>query len=138
MNAAMSSSVSFSTLDWDEPLPRAIQGRTFDLVLVADCTYNADSSPSLVRTLSALVERSPKAIVLLAMKVRHSSEAVFFDLMSDAGFVIEGQTALPIPGDDDTTIEKVDIFVFHDKSRLASVDDSPDDSTQAVVAFWDP
>src|ERR1700734_3176668 len=88
MNAAISSDVSFNTLDWENPLPLSIRDRLFDLILVADCTYNPDSSPALVSTLAVLVKRSSKAIVVVAMKVRHSSEAVFFDLMSESGFII--------------------------------------------------
>lgn len=137
MNPAMSSAASFFTLDWDKSLPRAIEDRLFDLVLVADCTYNPDSSPALVRTLSALVKRSPKAIILVAMKVRHSSEAVFFDLMSDAGFVIGRQIALQIPSDEDTPREKVDVYVFLEKSRPLFLAMSPGESTPSVVSFWD-
>ncbi|KAF2810199.1 uncharacterized protein BDZ99DRAFT_387099 [Mytilinidion resinicola] len=127
MNPAMSSSVSFTTLDWDEPLPQDVQSKVLDLIVLADCTYNADSSPSLVRTLTALVQRSPKAIVLVAMKVRHSSEAAFFDFMFDAGFVIGCQTALQVPGDEEKPTETVDVYVFHGKTRPLVGDTSTED-----------
>ena len=126
MNAAISSDVLFNTLDWENPLPLPIRDRLFDLILVADCTYNPDSSPALVRTLAALVKRSSKAIVVVAMKVRHSSEAVFFDLMSESGFIIGSRTVLQIPGDDETTHEKIDVYVFHDKARSQIIQMRPD------------
>ena len=83
---AQDSQVSTNTLNWDdESLPEAVAGQTFDLVLVSDCTYNSDSIPSLVRTLASLIERSPGALVVVSMKVRHPSEAIFHESMAKAG-----------------------------------------------------
>jgi len=42
-----SSMATFEVLDWTRPLPPSAQG-LFDLILVADCTYNADFIPALV------------------------------------------------------------------------------------------
>ncbi|OCL06255.1 S-adenosyl-L-methionine-dependent methyltransferase [Glonium stellatum] len=136
MNAAMSSDISFHTLDWDDPLPRLIKDRLFDIILVADCTYNPDSSPALVRTLAALVKWSSKAIVVVAMKVRHSSEAVFFDLMSESGFIIRSRTILPIPGDEKTAHEKIDVYVFCDKNRSQIINMSLDAHGPPAIPFW--
>lgn len=89
------SSVTFQTLDWDEP-PADLCSRPIDLILVSDCTYNADSLPTLVAVLDRLVRRSPDALVLVALKRRHDSEAIFFDLMQSAGFAAR-QTTIPLP-----------------------------------------
>ncbi len=119
MNPAMSSTVSFQGLDWDKPLPAKVRDRPFDMVLVGDCTYNSDSSPALVRTLAALVKRSPKAIIVVAMKVRHESESIFFDCMQDAALVIESRVMLPLPRNEEWSdaSEHVDLYVFRDKGR---------------------
>ncbi|GKZ58238.1 hypothetical protein AnigIFM49718_004053 [Aspergillus niger] len=82
---ADSSELEFSTLDWDEELPSDLCGGSVDLVLVSDCTYNADSLPALVSVLSRLVQMSPEAVILVALKRRHESESIFFDLMQSAG-----------------------------------------------------
>lgn len=90
-----SSQVHFQTLDWDEPPPN-LCSQPIDLILVSDCTYNADSLPALVSVLDQLVRTSPEALVLVALKRRHESEAVFFDLMRTAAFT-SLQTNLQLP-----------------------------------------
>jgi predicted nicotinamide N-methyase len=120
MLPANESKVIFQPLNWDEPLPSGIDNKQFDLILVADCTYNPDSSPALVNTFSALVERSPKAVVLVAMKIRHDAELVFFDLMKEAGFIIDGEICLPLPemlGEQ----EHVEVYVYYHNTRPSSV-----------------
>ena len=74
-------------LDWDGDLPEIIRERTFDIILVSDCTYNCDSMPSLVGTIMALVARTPWALIVVSMKIRHESETLFFDLMLKAGIL---------------------------------------------------
>ncbi|KAF2200011.1 hypothetical protein GQ43DRAFT_374867 [Delitschia confertaspora ATCC 74209] len=106
------SSIKFQTLEWGKPLPSSVSGRAFDLVIAADCTYNPDSSPEFVATISQLVTLSPKAKVIVAMKVRHSSEEVFFTLMAEANFVVESKFVLPLHGDDEDSEEAVDVFLF--------------------------
>ncbi|PGH26741.1 hypothetical protein AJ80_01505 [Polytolypa hystricis UAMH7299] len=84
------STATFRALNWeDELLPAAIARVKQDLIAVSDCTYNCDSLPVLVKTLGALVDVSPGAIVLVALKRRHESEDVFFDLMRDARFTVK-------------------------------------------------
>ncbi|KAL1961012.1 hypothetical protein VTO42DRAFT_4900 [Malbranchea cinnamomea] len=90
---APGSTVQFDVLDWDEELRADVRGRHHDLVVVSDCTYNADRMPSLVRTLQALGRSSPRGWVLVALKRRHDSEAVFFTLMAAAGFRVHGNPA---------------------------------------------
>jgi hypothetical protein len=46
------------------------------------------------------------------MKVRHSSERVFFDLMGEAGFLVKNQISFPLPGDEETGEETVHLYVY--------------------------
>ena len=103
-------------LDWDDANPKLVQGHRYDLVIVSDCTYNADSIPALVRTLAAVIDEWPAALIVVSMKVRHDSEAVFFDLMAAAGFVVAEHSAITLPDQQRTNggreLEVVDIYVF--------------------------
>jgi predicted O-methyltransferase YrrM len=92
-----SSSVSFRVLDWESPIPRSVADRSFDLILVSDCTYNSDSIPALVNTLYDLVRKSPGAVVVVSTKIRHSSEQIFFELMSDCRLDIINHTSITLP-----------------------------------------
>ncbi|KAH0253533.1 hypothetical protein KCU91_g18440, partial [Aureobasidium melanogenum] len=121
-NPAMSSNIDFAPLDWEAPLPVKVSSRTFDLILVAECIYNSDSIPPLVDTLERLIQRSPKAVILLSTKVRHESEAMFWDLFHSKGFQKKSQTSLPVPGEpgygygDSATA--VDVYIYQGpKSR---------------------
>lgn len=98
MNPAMSSRARFLSLDWLEPLPEKLRTRTNDLIVVSECTYNSDTLEPLVGMLLNLTVRSPKAVIVVSTKTRHDSEAVFFDLMKDAGFIAEGSMRLPLAG----------------------------------------
>jgi len=121
MNPAESSNVVFVPLDWEFPLPQSIRSRVFDIILVSECTYNSDTIPALVQTISELNKRSPKACVLVSTKVRHSSESMFFELMHKADFVRASHTKLPLPKDESSQEdpEVVHVYVFH--SRAISV-----------------
>ncbi|KAK5000941.1 hypothetical protein LTR66_000287 [Elasticomyces elasticus] len=122
MKPALSSEVSFMPLDWDAPLPSAVSGRIFNLIVVAECIYNTDSIPPLVRTIAALLAKSPRAVVVVATKVRHSSEAMFYDLMAKHGIVEDGRMALPLPGEPGCgyadSAEHVDLYCFRDKGPV--------------------
>ncbi|KAH6707766.1 putative methyltransferase-domain-containing protein [Leptodontidium sp. MPI-SDFR-AT-0119] len=100
-----------SVLDWSVPIPLPIASTQWNLILVADCTYNPDVVPDLVKTLGRLAEGNKDLMVLLAMKVRHESEAVFFTLMNEGGWAIRESIKLPLPvlGGED---EEIEIFVF--------------------------
>lgn len=78
---------------------------------MADCTYNPDVVPDLVKTLRDVSEENKEALVSLAMKVRHDSEIVFFDLMDEAGFEVVEKCKIPLGvlGGD---AEETEIFVF--------------------------
>ncbi|KAL3420592.1 upf0665 family protein c [Phlyctema vagabunda] len=98
-------------LDWSLPLPPHISSEAWDLVLVADCTYNPDVVPHLVRTLQSVVQQRRECLIVLAMKVRHVSELVFFDLMCERGFVVKERVRIPllVLGQED---EEVEILSF--------------------------
>lgn len=98
-------------LDWSAPLSAKIAVSRWDLILVADCTYNSDVVPDLVKTLQAIAKSSKDVLVCLAMKVRHESEMVFFDLMHESGWDMREKmkVELPVLGDEGQEIE---IFVF--------------------------
>lgn len=116
LNAAASSTVAFEILNWHEPLPTSVCSINKNLILVADCIYNADSTPALVSTISALALKSPGALVVNATKTRHSSEAIFFTLMAEAGFVTLDRTYVAAPkgydSSDAADAEWIDIRVF--------------------------
>jgi predicted nicotinamide N-methyase len=83
---AHASVLQYRPLEWEEELPDDLfESPSVDLVLVSDCTYNADSLPALVSVLSRLTDMSPHALILVALKRRHESESIFFDLMRSAG-----------------------------------------------------
>lgn len=79
---------------------------------MADCTYNPDVVPDLVITLQRLAEENSDLLILLAMKVRHESEMVFFDLMQKGGFAVREKCILPLPVVGDDEGEEIEIYVF--------------------------
>ena len=90
---------------------------------MSDCTYNIDTLPALVETLSALhslnltrsrAGEAPETKVFLATKPRHASERVFFDLISAQGWRMLQSQILPVSmlGADGQTIE---MYVFGKK-----------------------
>ncbi|KAL1965926.1 hypothetical protein VTN77DRAFT_5059 [Rasamsonia byssochlamydoides] len=114
---APGSTIDFRVLDWDQQPGEDVYSQPIDLILVSDCTYNADSLPSLVRMIDTLVRPSSNALVLVALKRRHDSEAVFFDLMQDAAFSsLERDTiSLPCPyaeEEEDLQGETIEIYIF--------------------------
>ncbi|KAF9629933.1 putative Nicotinamide N-methyltransferase [Lasiodiplodia theobromae] len=137
MNPAMSSSATFVPLDWDEELPQVVRERQYDLVIISDCTYNPDSSPALVNTLKALAARSPKAIIVMGMKVRHESEAIFFELMKKGGFIQAVQTRQPLPRDDaDFSLSgNIDIYIYHSAYRPRSPRDPRNVLDRSPISF---
>ncbi|KAF1360382.1 hypothetical protein EJ07DRAFT_165529 [Lizonia empirigonia] len=106
---APASRAAFAELDWAAPLPAVPAPH---LVLAADCTYNPDSSPALVDTLRALAATSPHLVVAVALKLRHESERVFFDLMAHAGFRETTTLQYALPGDLAPGEEEVEVHVY--------------------------
>lgn len=108
--------ITTAVLDWNEPLPGIVAKQQFDLVVVSDCTYNPDSIPGLVKTLNSVAEVSPDALIVVALKVRHDSEAIFFDSMAGADFVENEHTAISLPdrcrSDIGQELEAVQVYVY--------------------------
>lgn len=91
-----------------------IAGKSFSFQRLSQLPHlTLPSSPALVRTLSLLGKSSPAAVVAIAMKMRHSSEQVFFDLMADAGFVPTAKLTFALPGDAEVGEESVDLHVYN-------------------------
>lgn len=107
-------------LDWSVPLCAEIAATNFDVVLVADCTYNPDVVPDLVKTLKTIAEGNDEVLVCLAMKVRHESEMVFFDLMNEFGWEVKEKMKvdLPVLGDEG---QEVEVFVFGVGAKTTTV-----------------
>ncbi|RAK80641.1 protein N-lysine methyltransferase family protein [Aspergillus fijiensis CBS 313.89] len=113
---AKSSALQFQTLDWDEPLPEDICGGSIDLILVSDCTYNADSLPALVSVLNRLLQMSPDAVILVALKRRHESETVFFDLMRSANICSLHLAHMQLPSEHDQQ-DQIELHCFGREGR---------------------
>lgn len=113
-----SASIKFQTLDWDDPTPNLTR-RPIDLILVSDCTYNADSLPALVSVLARLVRGSPGAMVLVALKRRHESEAVFFGLMRTAGFA-SLQAKVPLPSQWEQ-VDQIEMYCYQQESGMEKI-----------------
>ncbi|KAL4950706.1 putative methyltransferase-domain-containing protein [Aspergillus filifer] len=113
---APGSEIRYKPLEWEEELPDDLfDTPSIDLVLVSDCTYNADSLPALVSVLSRLVQQSPRALILVALKRRHESESIFFDLMRSAGLRELHLHSIEIPSEH----EQVDEIELHCYCTLA-------------------
>ncbi|KAJ3578163.1 hypothetical protein NPX13_g2403 [Xylaria arbuscula] len=114
--------IEYENLDWDEGLEgrfgSLVSSTPWDLVVLSDCTYNVDSLPSLVGTLSVLhalkgshrsqEDNGPiKSSVLLATKPRHSSEEALFGLLDDHGWTYRVVKEIPLPklGEEDEVVQ---------------------------------
>ncbi|KAI9890038.1 MAG: hypothetical protein M1814_004554 [Vezdaea aestivalis] len=91
------SAVDFRVLEWGEPLPEKLAKAAFDLVLITDCTYNPDSAAALVSTISGLTASNPRCLIVVAMKIRHQSEEIFFQLIDEARLVEVQKQSFPSP-----------------------------------------
>lgn len=112
--------LDFEPLDWEDGkqavFGEKVAARAWDLVMLSDCTYNADMLPPLVKTLTAICRHSAgrggkTTEVLLATKPRHSDEKILFELMEADGWAIREHTAVPLPvldGEDQT----VEVYLF--------------------------
>ena len=111
-----------AVLDWDAPVPEMVEKRHFDLVVLSDCTYNSDSIPGLVKTLSSIAKTSPHTLIVISLKVRHDSEAIFFDLMARANFVQAERTPIQLPdrcrSKTCQDLEVVEIYVYRSGTAL--------------------
>jgi hypothetical protein len=113
--------LDFEPLDWQDGkngiFGEKAASRAWDLVVLCDCTYNTDTLLPLVKTLSALHSHAAqhasavKTEVLVATKPRHSSERIFFEMMSADGWVVREQTVLPLPLLDGEG-QRVEVYLF--------------------------
>lgn len=108
---ASGSRLSSMILDWDQDLPAAVMSQQLDLILVCDCTYNTDSIPALVRTLAALIARSPAATIVVANKIRHDSELSFFHQVRDVGLAEVEEMTIPVGGAPETQCLPENIYI---------------------------
>ncbi|KAK6511401.1 hypothetical protein TWF481_000317 [Arthrobotrys musiformis] len=99
-------SIVYHPLDWASPLPDWCTSTTYELILVADCTYNTASIPYLVGVLDELCKLSPGVVILLAHKVRHDSEEMFFEMAGEKGIVKRESVVFEMAGD------RVDLYVM--------------------------
>jgi predicted nicotinamide N-methyase len=116
---APSSQIRYQPLDWDEKLPDDLCDGHIDLVLVSDCTYNADSLPALVNVLDRLVQMSPDAVVLVALKRRHDSEEVFFSLMDSVNLFSLHKDIMQLPSQHDQ-FDEIELYCYGRKDRQYS------------------
>lgn len=117
---------SYEVLDWTQPLPSLnyIDRRKWDLILVADCTYNSDVVPALVNTLRRLVDQSSEVLIAVALKWRHDSEAVFHELMKENGMrQVDKHTERCGNFDVDATGKEEEIEVYLFRGEKANKDD---------------
>jgi len=91
-----------TVLDWDsETLPDFIQAfnEGFDVIVMADVTYNTASFPSLVRTLLRLIRLGTNPpLVLLGYKERDVAERTLWNLAAEIGLEFEKISELPGAG----------------------------------------
>ena len=109
---------SFETLDWTEPLSGRAAEQRWDLILVADCTYNSDVVPDLVKTLRALVDRSADVMIAVALKWRHDSEAIFHQLMKENRMLVVDKHTEKLGNFDVVATgkeEEIEVYLFKDE-----------------------
>lgn len=112
---ARSSSLQAWALDWNDESPAPYSERDLALVVVSDCTYNSDSCPDLVKTLTRISLTSPEVKILVATKRRHDSEKIFFDLMQDAQLNLLEKTIVHLPcapSISDTTQPEIELYLY--------------------------
>jgi len=86
-----------AVLDWNEEhLPDEIHSLTTGIhaIVMADVTYNTVSFPSLIRTLSNLIQLNVKndidpPVILLGYKERDPEERTLWDMAHDIGVVFD-------------------------------------------------
>ncbi|KAK2602000.1 hypothetical protein QQS21_004426 [Conoideocrella luteorostrata] len=116
--------VMYENLDWENGRhgrfgPR-LQTRRWDLIMLSDCTYNVDSIPALVGTLSEVhrlnkdfypEDKTFSTKVFLATKPRHDDERALFDRMAAEDWSMSDKEVLSLPvlGRES---ERVEMYLF--------------------------
>ena len=112
---AKGSSLSPVLLQWGSQVPAELLASKSDLILISDCTYNADSCTDLVQTLLAFARHSPEVKILVAMKRRNDAEALFEYKMVTSGFQAMESTKLAVPhlsSAADSTTPVVELYLY--------------------------
>jgi Lysine methyltransferase len=112
---APGSSLGLGLLEWGPVSSSAILQSDPNLVLISDCTYNADSCSALVQTLVSLAQHSEDIKILVAMKRRHDAEAVFEYMMDQNGFKPLECTKLLVPhraSETETSRPVVELYLY--------------------------
>lgn len=99
--------IEYENLDWEKgraaDFTDKVRGSVWDLVILSDCTYNADMLPALVETLSAIhksnqtLRPAAKTQVFMATKPRHDSERAVFSLLDDHKWKTVHKQVIPLP-----------------------------------------
>lgn len=81
--------------------------------------YNPDTAEALVDTVSALLEASPDAILVVAHKPRHDSEGKFFEMMEGRGGLEVVERGDVGCGEDEYGEgERVGLYTYRRKKRV--------------------
>lgn len=90
--------VSFRILDWEcQPFPSWTQTEQFDLIVMADVTYNTATFVALANTLEHLLLTGSKgAKILCCGKRRHDEEEGFWQIIHEKGFIIHERVVFGI------------------------------------------
>ena len=89
---------SFRPLDWEErPFPEWSTTEKFDLIVMADVTYNTATFIALADTLEHLLRTGSKSgKVLCCGKRRHDEEEGFWRIIQERGFEMHGRVIFAI------------------------------------------
>ncbi|GKT49611.1 UPF0676 protein [Colletotrichum spaethianum] len=118
----------YENLDWDDgrkgELGPLVKAKSWNLIVMSDCTYNVDVLPSLINTWTAVhvhnLAKSPQGsaqtYIYVAWKKRHPDENEFWNLVDDAGWVLleEDVVDLPVLGGE---TEKIFSYLFETHSQ---------------------
>jgi hypothetical protein len=121
INGIPKARVEYENLDWEDArrgkFGTIAGSRSWDYVVLSDCTYNVDSLPLLVGALTALHavnqrystagDGATTSKVILATKPRHDSELALFELLGSDGWEHNLLTSLPLPrlGEEEEVVE---------------------------------
>ncbi|KAL2879112.1 hypothetical protein SGCOL_005533 [Colletotrichum sp. CLE4] len=124
----------YENLDWDDgrkgvfgPL---VSAKTWDVVVMSDCTYNVDSLPSLVNTWTAIhvhnistsLNESAKTWVYIAWKKRHPDENEFWNQVDSQGWTLHEEDVVDLPVLGGET-ERIFTYLFSMKSTKFELDE---------------
>lgn len=109
------SSLQPGLLEWGSEIPAEMTRSKIDLVLISDCTYNADSCSALVQTLVKITQDSPDVKILVALKRRHDAEALFEYILNSNDFHALEYAKVIVPHRDsqmDSRAPVIEIYLY--------------------------